>query len=112
MWQSRQLLELMEEYEEDKGGRKCFKEHVRVRRIVNFVVIVCPMETLSEKSERSDRYKLRSVGFCDLRHNLSAALSLERCSRRTSDSQGAEGLTWKIRGRKYLNKTLVFGDEF
>ncbi len=50
------------------------------------------METLSEKSERSDRYKLRSVGFCDLRHNLSAALSLERCSRRTSDSQGAEGV--------------------
>ncbi len=50
------------------------------------------METLSEKSERSDRYKLRSVGFCDLRHTLSAALSLERCSRRTSDSQGAEGV--------------------
>ncbi len=50
------------------------------------------METLSEKSERSDQYKLRSVGFCDLRHTLSAALSLERCSRRTSDSQGAEGV--------------------
>ncbi len=50
------------------------------------------METLSEKSERSDRYKLRSVGFCDLRHTLSAALSFERCSRRTSDSQGAEGV--------------------
>ncbi len=50
------------------------------------------METLAEKSERSDRYKLRSVGFCDLRHTLSAALSLERCSRRTSDSQGAEGV--------------------
>ncbi len=44
------------------------------------------METLSEKSERSDRYKLRSVGFCDLRHTLSAALSLEQ------DSQGAEGV--------------------
>ncbi len=52
------------------------------------------METLSKKSERSDRYKLRSVGFCDLRHTLSAALSLERCSRRTSDSQGAEGVVW------------------
>ncbi len=50
------------------------------------------METLAEKSERSDRYKLRSVGFCDLRHTLSAALSLERCLRRTSDSQGAEGV--------------------
>ncbi len=50
------------------------------------------METLSEKSERSDRYKLRSVGFCDLCHTLSAALSLERCSRRTSDSQGSEGV--------------------
>ncbi len=52
------------------------------------------METLAEKSERSDRYKLRSVGFCDLRHTLSAALSLERCSRRTSDSQGAGGVVW------------------
>ncbi len=50
------------------------------------------METLAEKSERSDRYKLRSVGFCDLRHTLSAALSLERCLRRTSDSRGAEGV--------------------
>ncbi len=50
------------------------------------------METLAEKEERSDRYKLRSVGFCDLRHTLSAALSLERCSRRTSDSQGARGV--------------------
>ncbi len=50
------------------------------------------METLAEKSERSDRYKLRSVGFSDLRHTLSAALSLERCSRSTSDSQGAEGV--------------------
>ncbi len=50
------------------------------------------METLAEKSERSDRYKLRSVGFCDLRHTLSAALSLERCSQRTTDSQGVEGV--------------------
>ncbi len=25
-----------------KEGGKCFKEHARVRRIVNFVVIVCP----------------------------------------------------------------------
>ncbi len=50
------------------------------------------METLAEKAERRDRYKLRSVGFCDLRHTLSAALSLERCSRRTTDSQGAEGV--------------------
>ncbi len=46
MWQSRQLLELMkEEEEEDKGGRKCFKEHSRVRRIVNFVMIVCPFSS-------------------------------------------------------------------
>ncbi len=50
------------------------------------------METLAEMSVRSYLYKLRSVGFCDLRHTLSAALSLERCSRRTSDSQGAEGV--------------------
>ncbi len=27
--------------EEDKGGRKCFKEHARLRRIVHFVMIVC-----------------------------------------------------------------------
>ncbi len=50
------------------------------------------METLAEKEERSDWYTLRSVGFFDLRHTLSAALSLERCSQRTSDSQGAEGV--------------------
>ena len=50
------------------------------------------METLAEKEERSDLYTLRSVVFLDLRHNLSAALSLERCSRRTSDNQGAEGV--------------------
>ncbi len=48
------------------------------------------METLAEKAERSDQYTLRSVGFCDLRLTLSAALSLEQCSRRTSDSQGVE----------------------
>ncbi len=47
------------------------------------------METLAEKEERSDWNTLR---FFDLRHTLSAALSLERCSRRTSDSQGAEGV--------------------
>ena len=50
------------------------------------------METLAEEEERSDQYTLRSVVFLDLRHNLSAALSLERCSRRTSDNQGAEGV--------------------
>ncbi len=31
--------------EEDRGGRKCFKEHARVRRIVNFVMIVCPFSS-------------------------------------------------------------------
>ncbi len=41
MWQSHQLLELMK----DGEGGKCFKEHVRVRRIVNFVVIVCPFSS-------------------------------------------------------------------
>ncbi len=50
------------------------------------------METLAEKEERSDSYTLRSVGFFDLHHTFSAALSLEQCSRRTSDSQGAEGV--------------------
>ncbi len=54
--------------------------------------VILAVETLAEKSERSDRIKLRSVGFCDLCHNLSAALSLERCLGRTTDSQGAEGV--------------------
>ncbi len=52
MWQSRQLLELMKEGEEDKGGRTFFfLKHVRIRRIVNFVMIVCPLEveTSAEK---------------------------------------------------------------
>ncbi len=52
------------------------------------------METLAEEEEMSDRYTLSSVGFFDLCHTLSAALSLERCSRRSSDSQGAEGVIW------------------
>ncbi len=47
MWQSRQLLRV------DEGGGgggqrregKCFKEHARVRRMVNFVVIVCPFSS-------------------------------------------------------------------
>ncbi len=28
-----------------KEGGKCFKEHARVRRIVNFVMIVCPFSS-------------------------------------------------------------------
>ncbi len=35
--------------------------------------------------------ELRTDGSFDLRHFLSAALSLVRCSRRTSDNQGLEG---------------------
>ncbi len=53
-------------------------------------MIVCPFS--SGDISREVREKLRSVGFCDLRHTLSAALSLERCTRRTTDSQGAEGV--------------------
>ncbi len=67
------------------------------------------METLAEKSERSDRYKLRSVGFCDLRHTLSAALSLERCLRRTIDSQGAEGVVradLEVKGQKVSKQDI------
>ncbi len=33
-----------------------------------------------------------SVGFFDLCYNVSAALSLKRCSLRTLDSQGVEGV--------------------
>lgn len=35
---------------------------------------------------------MRSVEFLDLCHFLSAALTLERCSLRSSDSQGADGV--------------------
>jgi len=56
------------------------------------------METLVEKEERSDRYTLRSVGFLVLHHTLSAALSLERCSLSTSDSQGEETIADSRKG--------------
>ncbi len=52
------------------------------------------METFAEKEERSDRYTLRSVDFFNLCQFLSAALSLERCSRRTFNSQGADGVVY------------------
>ncbi len=46
MWQSRQLLELMKEgRRRTKEGGKSFKEHARVRQIVNFVMIVCPFSS-------------------------------------------------------------------
>ncbi len=46
MCQSRQLLEFMKEREEeDKEGGTFFKEHARIRRIVNFVMIVCPFSS-------------------------------------------------------------------
>ncbi len=47
--------------------------------------------TSAEKDESKDWYLLRSDGSFDLHHFLSAALSLVRCSRRTSDNQGLEG---------------------
>ncbi len=75
------------------GGGICLKEHLRVRRVGNFMMIVCPFSSGDiSRERREDRYTLRSAGFFDLCHTLSAALSLERCSRRTSDSQGAEGV--------------------
>ncbi len=46
---------------------------------------------LVEKDERNDWYILRSDGSFDFRHFLSAARSLVRCSRTTSDNQGLEG---------------------
>ncbi len=66
MWQSRQLLELMKE--------------ARVRQIVNFVMIVCPFSSgdISREGREEGLTTLRSVGFFDLRHTLSAVLSLER----------------------------------
>ncbi len=47
--------------------------------------------TSAEKDECKDLYLLRSDGSFDLHHFLSAALSLNRCSRRTSDNQELEG---------------------
>ncbi len=47
--------------------------------------------TSAEKDESKDWYLFRSDGSFDLRHFLSDALSLVRCSRRTSDNQGLEG---------------------
>ncbi len=58
------------------------KKHAR---IVNLIMIVCPF---SSGNISSQRYKLRSERFCDLHHTFSAALSLERCLWRTTDSQG------------------------
>ncbi len=62
--------------------------------------VLLAVETLAEKEERRDWYTLRSVGLLDLRHTLSAALSLERCSQRTSDSQGAEGVVQAVQEDK------------
>ncbi len=59
-----------------KEGGKCFKEHTRIRRIVNFVMIVFLFSNGDISREVIDK-NIRSVGFCDLRHTLSAALSLE-----------------------------------
>ncbi len=61
-----------------KEQRKCFKEHVRVRRIVNFVMIVCHFssgdivgsedETIADsqegESERRLRRKMACGGVC------------------------------------------------
>ncbi len=44
-----------------------------------------------------------------MRHTLSAALSLERCSRRTTDSQGAEGVVragLEVKGQKVLKQDI------
>ncbi len=47
--------------------------------------------TSAEKDESNDRYILRSNRSFDFCYFLSAAQSLVRCSRRTSDNQGLEG---------------------
>ncbi len=79
------------------GGEKSREENVlkSMRELDKLLIflsyVLLAVETLSEKEERSDRCTLRSVGFFDLRHILSAALSLERC---TQKSSGAE---WVVR---------------
>lgn len=49
------------------------------------------------------------MGSLDLHHSLSAALSLEQCLWRTSDSQGAEGVAWACldeRGQKLFKQDV------
>ncbi len=43
------------------------------------------------EGEEKEKNTLRSVGFFDYAHTLSAVLSLERCLRRTSEKRGRRG---------------------
>ncbi len=56
-------------------------------------MIVCHFSNGDISREVREEWSIKiKVRFYDLHHTLSAALSLERCSRRTTDSQGAEGV--------------------
>ncbi len=96
----------------DEGGggqrskQKCFKEHARVRWIVNFIMIVCHFSSGDIKEERSDWYTLRSVGFLDLRHTLSAAVVRTNVHGEHQTAKGQKrwyGMPWKTRGRRCLS---------
>ncbi len=39
-----------------KEGGKCFKEHARIRRIVHFVIIVCPFSSGDISREVREEY--------------------------------------------------------
>ncbi len=69
---------------------KCSEEITHVWSAVDLVVEVWGFGSVDFSRERQskDWYLVRSDGSFDLRHFLSAALSLVRCSRRTSDNQG------------------------
>ncbi len=80
--------------DEGWGGRKSFEKCVRVRTVVNFVVVVCRFSSgdicREEREEWLIHTKISGVFFY-LGQFLSVfLLSLERCSQRTSDSQGAD----------------------
>ncbi len=78
------------------GQRRELNVLKRLRMSGALLILLWKCEDLAvwtsvEKDESKDWYLVRSDGSFDLRHFLSAALSLVRCSRRTSDNQGLEG---------------------
>ncbi len=78
------------------GQRRELNVLKRLRMSGALLILLWKCEDLAvwtsvEKDESNDWYLVRSNGSFDLCHFLSAALSLVRCSWRTSDNQGLEG---------------------
>ncbi len=79
-----------------RGTEEIIKCSEEITHVWALLILLWKCEDLAvwtsvEKDESKDWYLVRSDGSFDLRHFLSAALSLVRCSRRTSDNQGLEG---------------------